>query len=120
MAGPDGAVAGWLLAIERSATRWEVVFFQAELVVGVVCAAGVQTCALAVLAIGPVAAGLMCTTIVKVWVAPAASVPKLQVTVPAVVVQPALAAEELTSAVQTHGAVVRRQVEGTLLVTVRE
>src|SRR5438874_10936204 len=81
MSVPDVAVAGALLAIERSATRWAVVVAIDELLPALVSSAGLEAATVAVLAIGPVAAGLMCTTIVKSWVALGASVPKLQVTV---------------------------------------
>src|SRR5437763_1445068 len=120
MSVPDVAVTGALLAIARSAIRWAVVVAIAELLdrKGVVEGKGAAT--VGVLAIGPVAAGLMCTTIVKGWVASAARVPKLQVTVPAVVVQPALAETKLTWAGSTSVTVPPLEVEGRLLVTVRE
>src|SRR5947208_17043704 len=82
MSVPDVAVAGALLAIERSATRWALVVATDELLPVLVSSAGLEAATVAVLAIGPVAVGLMCTTMVKVWVALGASVPKLQVTVP--------------------------------------
>src|SRR5438876_425798 len=101
MSVPDVAVAGALLAIERSATRWAVVVAMDELLPALVSSAGLEAATVAVLAIGPVAAGLMCTTIVKSWVALGASVPKLQVTVLAVLAQPALAETKLTWAGST-------------------
>src|SRR5207248_686273 len=119
MSVPDVAVTGALLAIERSATRWAVVVAIDELLPALVSSAGLEAATVAVLAIGPVAAGLMCTTMVKVWVASAASVPTLQLTVPAVVVQPALAETRLTWAGSTSVTVPPLEVEGPLLVTVR-
>src|SRR5947208_636455 len=119
MSVPDVAVAGALLAIARSAIRWAVVVAIAELLVALVSSAGLEAATVAVLAIGPVAAGLMCTTMVKVWVAGAASVPTLQLTVPAVVVQPALAETRLTWTGSTSVTVPPLEVEGPLLVTVR-
>src|SRR2546426_196636 len=120
MSVPDVAVAGGLLAIARSATRWAVVVATDELLAALVSSGGLEAATVAVLAIGPVAAGLMCTTMVKVWVASAASVPTLQLTVPAVVVQPALAETRLTWTGSTSVTVPPLEVEGPLLVTVRE
>src|SRR2546421_609112 len=90
MSVPADAVAGALLAIARSATRWAVVVATEALLVALVSSVRLVAVTVAVLAMSPVAAGLMCTTIVKGWVALAASVPKLQVTVPAVYEPPAL------------------------------
>src|SRR6267154_61398 len=111
MSVPDVAVAGALLAIARSATRWAVVVAVAELLVALGSSAGLEAATVAVLAIGPVAAGLMCTTMVKGWVALAARVPKLQVTVPAVLVHPA-AETKLTCAGSTSVTVPPLEVEG--------
>src|SRR2546421_598254 len=119
MSVPDVAVAGALLAIARSATRWAVVVAIDELLPALVSSAGLEAATVAVLAIGPVAAGLMCTTIVKGWVASAASVPTLQLTVPAVLVHPALAETKLTWVGSTSVTVPPLEVEGPLLVTVR-
>src|SRR5437016_4944263 len=105
---------------ERSATRGAVVVAIDELLAALASSVRLVAVTVAVLAMGPVAAGLMCTTIVKVWVASAASVPKLQVTMPAVVVQPALAETKLTWAGSTSVTVPPLEVEGPLLVTVRE
>src|SRR5947207_257672 len=120
MSVPADAVAGAVLAIERSATRWAWVLAVAELLPALVSSAGLEAATVAVLAIGPIAVGLMCTTMVKGWVALAARVPKLQVTVPAVVVHPALAETKLTWAGSTSVTVPPLEVEGPLLVTVRE
>src|SRR5438034_464483 len=117
---PDVAVSGALFVIARSATRWAVVVATAALLAALVSSRGLVAVTVAVLAIGPVAAGLMWTTIVKSCVAPAASVPKLQVTVPAVVVQPALADTTRSCAGSTSVTVPPLEVEGPLLVTVRE
>ena len=119
MSVPDVAVAGALLAIARSAIRWAVVVATEALLAALVSSVRLVAVTVAVLAIGHVAAGLMCTTIVKVWVASAASVPKFQVTMPAVVVQPALAETKLTWAGSTSVTVPPLEVEGPLLVTVR-
>src|SRR5437773_2549191 len=101
MSVTDVAVAGALLAIARSAIRWAVVVATEALLEALVSSVRLVAVTVAVLAIGPVAAGLMCTTIAKVWVASAASVPTLQLTMPAVVVQPALAETKLTWAGST-------------------
>src|SRR5882672_12437921 len=119
MSVPDVAVAGALLAIARSAIRWAVVVATETLLVAMVSSVRLVAVTVAVLAMGPVAAGLMCTTIVKGWVALAARVPKLQVTVPAVLVHPA-AETKLTCAGSTSVTVPPLEVEGPLLVTVRE
>src|SRR5204862_6008099 len=110
MSVPDVAVAGALLAIARSATRWAVVVATDELLVALGSSVGVVAVTVAVLAMGPVAAGLLCTTMVKGWVALGASVPKLQVTVPAVFVHPALAETKLTWAGSTSVTVARLDV----------
>src|SRR5438034_729240 len=117
---PDVAGSDERRVGEGWATRWAVVVATAELLAALVSSRALVAVTVAVLAIGPVAAGLMCTTIVKSCVAPAASVPKLQVTVPAVVVQPALAETKLTCAGSTSVTVPPLEVEGPLLVTVRE
>src|SRR5204863_5682477 len=59
---PSQAVAGAVLAIARSAIRWAVVVAIAELLVALASSAGLEAATVAVLAIGPVAVGLMCTT----------------------------------------------------------
>src|SRR5207248_3136336 len=100
-------------------TRWAVVVAIDELLPALVSSAGLEAATVAVLAIGPVAAGVMCTTIVKSWVALAASVPTSQVTVPAVVVQPALAETKLTWAGSTSVTVPPLEADGPLLVTMR-
>src|SRR5438045_5409187 len=116
MSVPDVAVAGALLAIARSAIRWVVVVATDELLVALGSAVGVEAATVAVLAIGPVAAGLMCTTMVKGCVAPAGSVHTLQVTVWGVFVRPALAETKLTWAGSTSVTVPPLEVEGPLLV----
>src|SRR5256885_125710 len=68
MSVPDVAVAGAVFTIARSATRWAVVVAIDELLVALVSSVRLVAVTVAVLAIGPVAAGLMCTTMVKVWV----------------------------------------------------
>src|SRR5439155_1150805 len=120
MSVPDVAVAGAVFTIARSAIRWAVVVAIDELLVELVSSVRLEAATVAVLAYATVFRCLMCTTMVKVWVALAASVPKLQVTVPAVFVHPALAETKLTSAGSTPVTVLPREVEGPLLVTVRE
>src|SRR5438094_133528 len=116
---PDVAVSGALFVIARSATRWAVVVDTAALLAVLVCFRALVAVTVAVLAIGPVAAGLMWTTIVKVWVAPAVSVPTLQLTVPAVLVHPSLAETRLSCTVFPYATLFRSEMEGPLLVTTR-
>src|SRR5947208_2810004 len=120
MSVPDVAVTGALLAIARSATRWAVVVAIAELLVALASSARLVAVTVAVLAIGPVAAGLILPDVLPIWVASAASVPTLQLTVPAVLVHPALTETRLTWAGSTSVTVPPRVEEGPLLVTVRE
>src|SRR2546430_2005561 len=119
MSVPDVAVAGAVFTIARSATRCAVVVATDELVVALVssvfffndtAAAEIYTLSLH---------GALPISMVKVWVALAASVPKLQVTVPAVLVHPALAETKLTWAGSTSVTVPPLEAEGPLLVTVR-
>src|SRR5438045_1362927 len=119
MSVPDVAVAGALLTIERSATRWALVVAVDELLPELVSSVALAAVTVAVLEMGPVLVESMCTTMVKVWVALGANVPKLQVTVPAVLVHPALAETKLTWAGSTSVTVPPLEVEGPLLVTVR-
>src|SRR2546430_2623904 len=119
MSVPDVAVAGAVLADRRWAVRGKGVVAGGGRLLKKKSSAGLEAATVAGLAIGPVAAGLMCTTMVKSWVALGASVPKLQVTVPAVVVHPALAETKLTGAGSTSVAVSPVEAEGPLLVTVR-
>src|SRR5712664_3059207 len=119
MSVPAVAVAGAVFTIERSATRWAVVVAVEALLVGLVSSVGLVAVTVAVFMIGPVAAGLMCTTMLKIWLAPGARVPTVQVTVPAVLEQPALAETKPTCAGSTSVTVPPLEVEGPLLVTVR-
>src|SRR5438477_446739 len=119
MSVPDVAVAGAVLAIERSATRWALVVAVDELLPVLVSSVALAAVTVAVLAMGPVLVELMCTTMVKVWVALGASVPKLQVTVLAVLAQPALAEPKLTWAGSTSVTVPPLEADGPLLVTMR-
>src|SRR5438552_19203940 len=96
MSLPDVAVTGALLAIARLDIRCVVVVATDELLVALASSVRLVAVTVAVLAIGPVAAGLMCTTIVKIGRASCRGRVKLQVTVQAVVVQPALAEKKLT------------------------
>src|SRR5438034_158987 len=118
MSVPAVAVVGALFEMQRSATRWAVVVAVAKLLAGLVSSVALVAATVAVLTIGPVAAGLMCTVMVKGWVALGASEPKVQVTVPAALVHPALAETKLTCAGSTSAAVPPLEVEGPTLVTV--
>src|SRR5438552_18721712 len=120
MSVPAVAVVGALFVMERSATRWAVVVAVAKLLAGLVSSVALMAATVAVLTIGPVAAGLMCTVMVKGWVALGASVPKVQVTVPAVLVHPALAETKLTCTGSTSVTVPPLEVEGPTLVTDRK
>src|SRR5947208_3552795 len=117
---PDVAVSGALFVIARSATRRAVVVATEALLAALVSSRGLVAVTVAVLAMGPVAAGLMCTTDGKSLVEGRAGAPEVQLTVPAVVVQPALAETRLNWAGSTSVTVPPLEVEGPLLVTVRE
>src|SRR5712664_3624309 len=119
MSVPAVAVAGAVFTIERSATRWAVVVAVEELLPALVSSVELVAATVAVLAMGPDAAGLMWTTMVKIWVALGASGPKVQVTVPAKLVQPAIAETKLTAAGSASVTVPPLEAEGPLLVTVR-
>src|SRR5438876_1183866 len=105
MSVPAVAVVGALFVMERSATRWAVVVAVAKLLAGLVSSVTLVAATVAVLTIGPVAAGLMCTVMVKGWVALGASVPKVQVTVPAVFPYTTLFRSKLTCAGSTSATV---------------
>src|SRR5947207_2056556 len=120
MSVPDVAVAGALLAIERSATRWAVVVATDELLPALASSMRLVAVTVAVLAIGPVVASFPTRRSSDLWVASAASVPTLQLTVPAVLVHPALAETKLTWSGSTSVTVPPLEGEGALLVTVRE
>src|SRR5438309_24975 len=119
MSVPADAVAGAVFTIERSAARWALVVAVDELLPVLVSSVVLVAVTVAVLASGCVAVVLMCTTMVKVWVALGASVPKLQVTVPVVFVHPALAERSEERRVGKEGSVRRLEAEGPLFVTVR-
>src|SRR5438093_462707 len=119
MSVPADAVAGAFLAIARSATRWALVVATAEMLVALGSCVRLVAVTVAVLDMGPVAAGLMCTAMVKGWVALGASVPTLQVTVPAAFVRPALAETKLSCATRRSSDLPPLEVEGPILVTVR-
>src|SRR5205823_6766849 len=118
MSVPADAVAGAVLTIERSATRWALVVAVDELLPVVVSSVALAAVTVAVLAMGPVLVESMCTTMVKVWVALGASVPKLQVTVLAVVAQPALAETKLTWVGSTSVTVPPLEADGPRMGTV--
>src|SRR5438309_797688 len=116
--GKEGmAGCGALFVNERSATRRAVVVATEAMLAAVASSMGLVAVTVAVLAMGPVAAGVMWTTIVKGWVAMAASAPTVELTVPAVLVHPALAETKLTWAGSTSVTVPPLEVEGPLLVT---
>src|SRR5436309_3262532 len=96
MSVPAVAVVGALFVMERSATRWAVVVAVAKLLAGLVSSVALVAATVAAVAIRSVVQALMCTVFVKGWVALGASVPKVQVTVPAVLVHPALAHTKIT------------------------
>src|SRR5437016_4202195 len=89
------------------------------LLAGLVSSVGLVAVTFAVLINTPVVATEMCTVMVKGWVALGASVPKVQVTVPAVLVHPALAETKLTCAGSTSATVPPLEAEGPMLVTTR-
>src|SRR5438309_981508 len=115
---PDVAVAGAVFTIERSAARWAVVVAVEELLAALVSSVGVVGATVAFPTRRSADLGLMWTTMVKVWVALGARVPKVQVTVPAVVLHPA-AATKTAWAGRTSLTVPPLEAEGPLLVTVR-
>src|SRR5437763_1672627 len=119
MSVPADAVAGAVFTIARSAIRWAVVVVTDELLPALVSSAGLEAATVAVLAIGPVAAGLMCTTMEIGRASCRESVQKSQVTVPAEVVHPALAETKLTWAGSTSVTVPPLEADGPLLVTMR-
>src|SRR5438093_40603 len=101
MSVPADAVAGALLAIARSATRWAVVVATAELLVALGSSVRLVAVTVAVLAMGPVAAGLMCFTMVEGLVAWWVSGVQSCVLLLAAFVHPALAETKLTWAGST-------------------
>src|SRR5436309_9372330 len=101
MSVPAVAVVGALFVMERSATRWAVVVAVAKLLAGLVSSVALVAATVAVLTIVFVGGGLMSTVIVKGCVALWSCVLKVQVTVPAVLVHPALAETKLTCAGST-------------------
>src|SRR5436309_9161114 len=119
MSVSGGAVDGALLGVWSSDVCCAEVVAVDVLLAGLVSSVALVAVTVAVLTIGPVVAGLMCTVMVKGWVALGASVPKVQVTVPAVLVHPALAETKLTCAGSTSVTVPPLEVEGPTLVTVR-
>src|SRR5438067_2312027 len=119
MSVPADAVAGAVLAIERSATRCALVVAVDELLPALVSSVGLRARLVAVLALGLIGVGSMCTAFVYAWLVRSASVPTLQLTDPAVVVHTALAETKLTWAGSTSVTVPPLEAEGPLLVTVR-
>src|SRR2546430_13035607 len=117
MSVPADAVAGAVFFLMIRRPPWSALFPYAALLRSLVSSAGLEAATVAVLAIGPVAAGLMCTTIVKSWGALGASVPKLQVTVPAAGAEPPLAETKLTRARSHSVTVAAREAGGRSLLT---
>src|SRR5438132_1428732 len=120
MSVPDVAVTGAVVQTAGSHTRREVVGAIVEEMVALASSAGLEAATVAVLAIGRVAAGLMCTTIVKVCVSLRASGPTLQVPSFPARRSSDLAETRLTWTGSTSVTVPPLEVEGPLLVTVRE
>src|SRR5438105_3984137 len=120
MSGPPLATGVQPCALAISAIRWAVVVATDELLAALVSSRGLVAVTVAVLAIEIGRASCRDRVIVKVWVALAARVPTLQVKVPAVVVQPGLAETKLTWAGSTSVTVPPLEVEGPLLLSVRE
>src|SRR5712692_710919 len=96
MSVPAVAVAGAVLLIARSVAALTVVVAVALLLVWLVSVWLAVTGA--VLVTGPVTSGWMWTVMLKLLLSPGASGPTLQVTVPAVLLQPALADTKSTCA----------------------
>src|SRR5438876_1228174 len=118
MSVPAKAVAGAVLLLLRSATRWAVVVSLHDALPILVSSVALVAATVAVLTIGPVATGLMCTVMVKGWGELAPSEPKQQVTVPAALVHHALAETKLTCTGRTSVTAPPLEVEGPLFVTV--
>src|SRR5436309_1686202 len=120
MSVPAVAVVGARSEVDTSATRSPEIVAGAKLLAGLVSSVALVAATVAVLTIGPVAAGLMCTVMVMGWVVVGAVVPKVQVTASAVLLHPAL--RELHSFPTRRSSdltVPPLEVEGPTLVTVR-
>src|SRR5256885_1874449 len=113
---PDVAEAGAVFKMLRSAMRWAVVMAVAKLLVALVSSVGLVAVTVGVLVIGPVAVGLMCTVMVKGWVALGAIVFKVPVTAPAFSLPPPVAQPNPSCAGRTSVTVPPLEVEGPLFV----
>src|SRR5438034_1385350 len=119
MSVPAEAVAGAVFKMRSEESRVGEEVAVARLLEGLVYSVALVDATVAVLTIGPCAAGLMCTVMVKGWVALGASVPKVQVTVPAVLVHASIGVTKRTCTGSTSVTVPPLEVEGPTLVTVR-
>src|SRR5438034_789696 len=119
MSVPAVAVVGALFVMERSFFRWGGRHAVSLCVWGLVVCSSDLAATVAVLTIGPVAAGLMCTVIVKGWVALGASVPKVRSEERRVGKECRLAESKFTCNGSTSATVPPLEVEGPTLVTVR-
>src|SRR5713101_9593226 len=107
------AVDGALLLNARSVTALTVVVAVAVLLSGMLSVSLALTSAL--LTSAPVNPGAMCTTIEKLVEVVTGSEPKVQVTVPAVLLQPALADTEVSAAGSTSLTLQTAELESPLL-----
>src|SRR5438309_468405 len=120
MSVPDVAVAGALLTIARSATRWAVVVAIDELLVALMSSARLEAVTVAVFSLVLRRARWSTLFPYTTLFRSRASVPKLQVTVPAVLMHPALAETKLTWARSEERRVGKEGRAGPLLVPVRK
>src|SRR5436309_670055 len=118
MSVPAVAVAGPVLVIPRSARRSTVVVAVAVLLSAFASSAGTLATMIAVLAIVPCAAGVMCAPMLNVAPAPGASAPNVHVTtVGAVWLQPDDAPANVVAAGSVSVTVPPLEVDGPLFVT---
>src|SRR5437016_1800075 len=119
MSVPAVAVVGALFVMEWSVTSWAVVVAVAKLLSWFVSSVALLAALLSFPTRRSSDLGLMCTVMVKGWVALGASVPKVQVTVPAVLVHPALAETKDRWSGSTSASERPMEDEGPTLVTDR-
>src|SRR2546427_731740 len=110
MSVPAVAVAGAVLVSERSVTADTWVVAVAVLLAWLLSVSLAGT--VAVFVTGPVTSGWMWTVMEKLWLAPGASGPTLQVTVPAALLHPAEAETKVTCAGSTSVMVEPVDVDG--------
>src|SRR5437660_333401 len=119
MSVPAAAVPGPVLVIARSANRWTVVIAVAVLLAALVSSAGLLAVTVAGAVCRAWVAGLIGAPMLKVALAPGASVPKLHVTTFGVVwLQPDEAPANVVPAGSVSVTVPPLDVEGPLFVTV--